>query len=1519
MATSRDCAGGTAERSAVLGLPGFGSRTTRQGKQLQLFQGWGPTVSASRGKEKSDETDMLGGTQSSRDSKFRDSNGRYGHPGIWDAAVHDRIRRSFGSASEKREGDLCGPEQLGVVFGSRERRRRCDEVVAEGSKSWKRKGYHFRRFVETKKERQGGQISNVESSQVFKGRFWRWFGASHPADNCGQGLGQKAAGDKLANIGDTRASQDDSWKVKGSKFYESDEGRQLGRQFGRQSGGEFKAARSRQSHSRFSSRTPQDEKGPDQTRETLRARGGGVFGRPGNECCLQSERLQSSSAVGQTENVVSHSCGSQRIVADSVEGASRIGYPAERTTAEGGSPELLGRRQLAGCSTSLAAPRSFRQTEVRGRTGPAGAHSQLSEGDPRFRKAQSCRCRSWRRRRQERKEGQEAEGRRSHRPMKAQQQVFRSQCLEEDTVSHLIRLGHGSFARFAKTYEKVRNESGGSTLTQHETFDTTLFPSSLPWVKPPKKSRGRRGPSSSQRWEAYVRLHWLWGLFNFLESGSPCQRSASQAAADRACRGVWTSCHENYARTMYRKVLQYVTHPEGTWERGTAKLDDLISRIRLSFYDPSVSFEEAMSGAMAVDPSRISLPEKGGILDPAHHLTGRQLKQFCSMHKDIPADGPMGKDVKPCHKVNSSDWPILLKKLYDADMITFLPEDQVYKENGRSIKGGLFCVAHKPSSDRLINDRRPLNIRENRLGWSTLPCGSLLCQIILEKGESIRCSGDDLSNYFYLIRHAEEWYPRNAFGDPIKGRELPGLGLKDDQRYLPAFKVVCMGDTNGVDIAQATHESVLRSAGCLDPSATLVYGKTFPAASTFEGLYIDDHLVFQILPKKSSRDRSPQKDEELLKASRDKYASLNLPRSEKKAFEKSYDFKAWGTQVNSETGRVGVPLGKLRQIECLIKAIVLEGWASKKAMQKLMGLCIHPFMHRRELMCLFHHAYVFIDGLPEQGVRKLPSYVKDELLCALLVLPLAEANVRSPVSTQISATDASSKMGGRASTLTSRSLAKTLYRFGEKKGEHTRLDWQLHGIEPPSRMEEAPLPLVEAMQKHCWTSTHSIRFSKKHHINLLELEMVKQEIKERANSNRGFCRVVNLCDSRVVVGAFGKGRSSSRNLNHKLRSCLPWLLTADIHLVNLWVPTDKNPADFPSRGRSIPRPIPTSEDPLLDSHELEAVQVCRSAGVQGLLEREAREKGVDSVFSALTVVEDKKDRHDSSQSACVKKHPVTSASRGIVKPDLRHCCATSSVALDGGKNVQPQPAHAETFAFREIFSGKGRLTEQMKRQTQWEILEPVEYMQGGVRVDKHDILNEQSFKRLKREAARPRQLWHFGTPCGSFSILQHSNGGTRRKHCPEGSGLLLREVIGNEVLRRTMILIDILEQHGNFWTMENPSSSYLWCMPRVSKKIQNADTILVSLDQCCYGLKLRDSDGNLGPCRKPTKLLGNLPGLDALGCTCQCTVPHVHAVGGVKTRQGWKRRSELAGHYPLKLCAAYAKVVNNLSKGALNQ
>ena len=42
---------------------------------------------------------------------------------------------------------------------------------------------------------------------------------------------------------------------------------------------------------------------------------------------------------------------------------------------------------------------------------------------------------------------------------------------------------------------------------------------------------------------------------------------------------------------------------------------------------------------------------------------------------------------------------------------------------------GFFAVHHEVGSDRLINDRRPVNSIENRLGWAKLPHWALFCQV----------------------------------------------------------------------------------------------------------------------------------------------------------------------------------------------------------------------------------------------------------------------------------------------------------------------------------------------------------------------------------------------------------------------------------------------------------------------------------------------------------------------------------------------------------------------------------------------------------------------------------------------------------------------------------------------------------------------------------------------------------------------------------------------------------------------
>lgn len=1035
----------------------------------------------------------------------------------------------------------------------------------------------------------------------------------------------------------------------------------------------------------------------------------------------------------------------------------------------------------------------------------------------------------------------------------------------------LIKSQHGSFARFVRAHDRSQHETGAKP-PGHPARTQSLFPSMLAWHHPYGKSRRRGHPKLVYR-EAFEWLKLIWILFNYLDAGSPSSSEAIHASVDRAAAGEWTNLHEKYARAMYAKLVRYCAHPRGTMERGTAKLDELIRRIQLSQYDPDLNLDEAMCGAKSVDPSRISMPEQAGILDPRDHLKGSRLQQFISMPETIPGLVPSQYGPVACHKVKDEDWPSLLKKLHDAQMITFIDKQDVLKEGNRVIKGGLFCVPHEPDSDRLINDRRPLNMRERRLDWCQLPAGHMLSQLIIGPNQSVRASGDDLSNYFYLIKHLDEWQHRNVFGKPIRGSLIPKIGLDPKRYYYPAFRVVCMGDTNGVDLAQATHEAVLQEAGCLKSSETLVYGRVFPSSNSLEGLYIDDHLAFQVLNSKPTRDRGKCRDEEIMNLSRCQYEKLGLPRSHKKAFDKQYNFKAWGTQIDSQSGNVSAPPEKLRQIETLVAAILKCGSATQKALQKLIGLFIHPFMHRRECMSIFHHVYKYIDRIDDKKPYKLPHHVKDELLTAALLLPFSGGNIRWPVSVQIAATDASSKRGGRAACLTTKAFAKTLYRFGEKKGEYTRMDWDSHAIPPPSQMEPAPRPLIDTLLKHRWVATDSQAFGRKEHINLLELEMIRQEIKDRVTSNQGHCRVVNLCDSRVVVGAFAKGRSSSKNMNHKLRAILPWALAGDLTLTNVWVPTDCNPADHPSRNQEIPLPTQVDSDPILSNAEIKGTQVFRSPGVQKFLEQECQRNATEPVLENF-------------------------------EPELKSRKTPRTLPKDLGCN---RVGDAKRMKFREVFAGKARLTHVLKKYSNIEVLDPIDLFYGG---SSHNLLNGEVFAKLKVEAKEPDRCWHFGLPCGSFSILQHSNGGTRRKDNPSGDNTLEREIVGNELLRRTLVLIDLIEKAGSWWTLENPKTSYAWHMPNMKKKLNHRGVIAASMHQCAYGLRLPDSHGEYGPCKKHTQFAGNIPGLEQLAKTCHCRKAHVYAVGGVKTKNGWKRRSELAGHYPTPLCQAYAAITS---------
>jgi len=232
--------------------------------------------------------------------------------------------------------------------------------------------------------------------------------------------------------------------------------------------------------------------------------------------------------------------------------------------------------------------------------------------------------------------------------------------------------------------------------------------------------------------------------------------------------------------------------------------------------------------------------------------------------------------------------------------------------------------------------------------------------------------------------------------------------------------------------------------------------------------------------------------------------------------------------------------------------------------------------------------------------------------------------------------------------------------------------------------------------------------------------------------------------------------------------------------------------------------------------------------------------------------------------------------------------------------------------FQEVFAGGKQLTASMRRNKRWIVNVPIDcHSLGSYRRDM-DLLKDDVLEELLRKARRPRQYWHLGIPCDSFSIANvNMNAGTRSSDLPEGNGSLAREILGNELLSRGLRIIRALEDAGNYWSVENPQSSYLFKQAAV-ERLRAEDTCIEAVfDQCMYGLKFPDSSKDVF-CRKATRVISNISHLGGLVRRCDRNHLHEHAIGSVWTHSGWQKRTKLAGRYPVPLCQKWAELATLL-------
>ena len=295
------------------------------------------------------------------------------------------------------------------------------------------------------------------------------------------------------------------------------------------------------------------------------------------------------------------------------------------------------------------------------------------------------------------------------------------------------------------------------------------------------------------------------------------------------------------------------------------------------------------------------------------------------------------------------------------------------------------------------------------------------------------------------------------------------------------------------------------------------------------------------------------------------YRQLAMPISSHKG---NFGFKAefWGGALDGISGSLGFPMHRRTTLMYVTLLGALLG-VTRGSLQQILGAWNFALSFRREALCCLDVAFLCARKLPTRRHTPAHGALLDDLLVVAGIAPLLQADLRTQPRYDLFATDASPSGAGACIAKVTPDLWHSLHRIAEERGEHVRLDWG-PGPPPPSFVSTHS-SAAALVTPATWTELFAYRFRANDHINVLELVALVSLLRRLSNQGVRRQRILCCVDSRVVLGAATKGRSSSRKLNHVLRKlayeCLASSLTVDL----LWVPSWANPADAPSRHFSL--------------------------------------------------------------------------------------------------------------------------------------------------------------------------------------------------------------------------------------------------------------------------------------------------------------------------------------------------------------
>jgi len=221
-------------------------------------------------------------------------------------------------------------------------------------------------------------------------------------------------------------------------------------------------------------------------------------------------------------------------------------------------------------------------------------------------------------------------------------------------------------------------------------------------------------------------------------------------------------------------------------------------------------------------------------------------------------------------------------------------------------------------------------------------------------------------------------------------------------------------------------------------------------------------------------------------------------------------------------------------------------------------------LNRPLYSCLLS-VYAFAKQAPGHQPTEIPGAVLKELLLVVVLSPLWEADLSRPWATELLASDASTSFGyGVSSVRISPQRMRRIAR--DCAGRDSMATLQLGPGEdagPPRVFRAVDLGIAKRRFKHVISTPHKYEAHPATH----ECNAVVLALKWFARrASRHAKRVVILVDARSVLGCLAKGRTSAKSLLRPARRVAALVLATDLLVKYVYISSQHNPADAPSRG-----------------------------------------------------------------------------------------------------------------------------------------------------------------------------------------------------------------------------------------------------------------------------------------------------------------------------------------------------------------